>query len=47
MPGVQKPHCRPCSVLKPSCSGWSWPSLDEALDGQNFGAVGLHRKHGA
>src|SRR5271169_4993056 len=21
MPGVQKPHCRPCSSLKPSCKG--------------------------
>src|SRR5215469_3403028 len=27
MPGVQKPHCRPCSSLNPSCSGWSWPSF--------------------
>ena len=27
MPGVQKPHWRPCSSQKPSCSGCSWPSL--------------------
>ena len=26
MPGVQKPHCRPCSMRKPSCSGCSEPS---------------------
>ena len=25
-PGVQKPHCSPCSAMKPSCSGWSLPS---------------------
>src|SRR5260370_7662174 len=23
MPGVQNPHCSPCSSLKPSCSGCS------------------------
>src|SRR6266511_3281970 len=27
MPGVQKPHCRPCSCLKAAWMGWSWPSL--------------------
>ncbi len=26
MPGVQKPHCRPCSCMKPSWIGWSLPS---------------------
>src|SRR5262245_43231965 len=25
MPGVQKPHCRPCFSVKPSCTGWSLP----------------------
>ena len=25
MPGVQKPHCRPCFSQKPSWSGCSWP----------------------
>ena len=25
MPGVQKPHCKPCSSLNPSCSGCSAP----------------------
>ncbi len=25
MPGVQKPHCRPCSWKKPSCTGCSTP----------------------
>src|SRR6516162_3002101 len=27
MPGVQKPHCRPCSSLNPSCNGCSCPSF--------------------
>ncbi len=27
MPGVQKPHWRPCSCQKPSWTGWSWPSF--------------------
>ena len=27
MPGVQKPHCRPCFSQKPSWMGWSLPSL--------------------
>ena len=27
MPGVQKPHCRPCSSQKPAWMGWSWSSL--------------------
>src|SRR6478609_2148829 len=27
MPGVQNPHCRPCSCLDPSCKGWRWPSF--------------------
>src|SRR6266542_4268204 len=27
MPGVQKPHCRPCSCLKAAWMGWSWPSV--------------------
>src|SRR5262249_31382612 len=27
IPGVQYPHCRPCSSQKPSCNGCSWPSL--------------------
>ena len=26
MPGVQKPHCRPCIMRKPSCSADSVPS---------------------
>ena len=26
MPGVQKPHCRPCSSMKPCCTGSSAPS---------------------
>ena len=26
IPGVQKPHCSPCSSQKPFCSGCSWPS---------------------
>jgi hypothetical protein len=26
MPGVQKPHCRPCIIRKPSCSAESEPS---------------------
>src|SRR5690348_6683052 len=25
MPGVQKPHCRPCFSVKPSCTAWSLP----------------------
>src|SRR2546428_243727 len=25
MPGVQYPHCNPCSSMKPSWSGWSLP----------------------
>src|SRR6478735_7933379 len=25
MPGVQKPHCKPCSSLNPSCNGCSAP----------------------
>src|SRR5262245_27333731 len=27
MPGVQNPHCSPCSSLNPSCRGWSCPSF--------------------
>src|SRR5579872_3147712 len=27
MPGVQKPHCRPCCSQKASCNGCSWPSV--------------------
>src|SRR6478752_5473035 len=27
IPGVQNPHCSPCSSLKPSCNGWSAPLL--------------------
>ena len=26
IPGVQKPHCRPCSSMKPCCTGSSTPS---------------------
>src|SRR6266516_7675420 len=26
IPGVQKPHCSPCSSQKPACSACSWPS---------------------
>lgn len=26
MPGVQNPHCSPCSSQKPSWMGCSWPS---------------------
>src|SRR4051812_45361255 len=26
MPGVQKPHCRPCFSVKPSCTGCSLPA---------------------
>ena len=25
MPGVQKPHCRPCSFMNPCCTGSSTP----------------------
>ena len=34
MPGVQKPHCRPCSSKKPSCSGCSCAVLLQPLDGR-------------
>ena len=51
MPGVQNPHCSPCSSLKPSCSGCSSLAVARPstvrdlapvdLDGQH--RAGLHR----
>ena len=47
MPGVQKPHCRPCFSQNACCSGWR-PSLGrEALDRRDADAVGLDREHRA
>ena len=47
MPGVQKPHWRPCFSQKAACIGWSVVAVGEALDGHDLGAVGLDREHRA
>ena len=39
IPGVQKPHCRPCSSLKPSWIGCSAPPWTQALDRRDRAAV--------
>ena len=44
MPGVQKPHCRPCSCQKPSWSGWSLPSCSSPSTVMICAPVGLHRE---
>ena len=47
MPGVQKPHCRPCSFQKASCIGMQLAVGGQAFDGEDFAAVGLDGEHGA
>ena len=41
IPGVQKPHCRPCLSQNASCSGCSGRRARQPLDGRHRGAVGL------
>ena len=47
MPGVQKPHWRPCFSQKAFWSGWSVVAVGEALDGRDVGAVRLDGEHRA
>ena len=47
MPGVQKPHCSPCSSWKPCCTGSRTPSLLEALDRRDLPARGRRGEQGA
>ena len=47
MPGVQNPHCSPCSSLKPSCSGCSSLARGQALDGADLVPVDLDGQHRA
>ena len=47
MPGVQKPHCRPCSCQKPSWIGWSLPSCSSPSTVSDLAAVGLDGEHRA
>ena len=47
MPGVQKPHWRPCSFQKASCIGIELATGGQSFDGENVAAVGLHGEHGA
>ncbi len=47
MPGVQKPHCRPCSGHEAFLEGMQGAVLLEAFDGHNLAPVGLHREHRA
>ena len=42
MPGVQKPHCRPCSSVKAAWMGWSVAALLQPLDRADLAAIGLH-----
>ena len=47
MPGVQKPHCRPCFSQNAVCIGWrSSPSARPSIV-VIVGAVGLDREHRA
>ena len=47
IPGVQKPHCRPCLFQKLSWSGWSCsPSASPSIV-VTSAPVGLHRQGGA
>ena len=41
-PGVQKPHWRACVSWKAAWIGWRPSAGDEALDGAERAAVGLH-----
>ena len=47
MPGVQKPHCRPCWSQNACWSGWSVGAVGHALDGLDLAAVGLDGEHRA
>ena len=47
IPGVQKPHCRPCSSMKPCCTGSSVPPCGHALDGAHLVPVGHRGERGA
>ena len=47
MPGVQKPHWRPCFSQKAACIGWSSSPVGQALDGRDVGAVRLDGEHRA
>ena len=47
IPGVQKPHCRPCSSLKPSWMGCSSLGRRQALDRGDLVTVGLDGEHRA
>jgi hypothetical protein len=45
MPGVQKPHCRPCSSQKPVCSGCNFALARPSMVVTS--TVGLHREQRA
>ena len=47
IPGVQNPHCSPCSSLKPSWIGCSSLAAGQPLDGGDLVPVGLDGEHRA
>ena len=47
MPGVQKPHWRPCWSQNACWSGWSVGAVGHALDRLDLAAVGLDGEHRA
>ena len=47
IPGVQKPHCSPCSVPESFLHGIELAVGGQTFDGQNLAAVGLDGEHGA
>ena len=47
MPGVQKPHCRALRATNAACRSAISPGVRQPLDGDDLGAVGLHRQHQA
>ena len=48
IPGVQKPHCRPCISWNAFCIGCRVPlGVPDALDRGDLAAVGLDGQHGA
>ena len=47
MPGVQKPHWRPCWSQNACWSGWRVGAVGHPLDGLDLAPVGLDREHRA